>query len=336
MNMPQTIIQNLEYFLSEGVWKTVQDNSADKTTFLDCATIVKISLFSGLDEPVQDNDFKKILDNTEHQLLFSKINEEMSLIWNCFVRQQDLQMFLQVLIQQTSFDYLTWPISCATAPKLIVFDMDSTFIQIEVIDELAKAHNVGVEVSKVTESAMRGELDFSESLITRVACLKGLSSDTIEDIANNLPLSPGVDSLVNWAHQHDIRIAIVSGGFTPFVKKLAVQMNLFKVKANDLEIVNNKLTGKVLGDIVDAQAKADFVNQLKQQLNLQTNEIMSIGDGANDLLMMKETGFSLAYRAKPAVDKEAGGRMKTTYLDRLISVFYELTSNKLKGLIKIR
>jgi len=319
--MPLAIAKDLEYFFSYGVWKSVSDNSSYKTIFLNSTTIVKISLFSNLAESAQDNDFKKILSNTEHQMLFSKINRDNSLIWNCFIKQQDLQIFLQKLIQQTSFDYLVWPKGATSPPKLIVFDMDSTFIQIEVIDELAKSHNVGSEVSKVTESAMRGEIDFSESLITRVACLKGLSSDSIETIANSLPLSPGVDRLVKWAHHLDIKIAIVSGGFTPFVKKLAIQMNLFKVKANDLEIVKNKLTGKVLGDIVDAQAKADFINELKQQLNLQTSEIMSVGDGANDLLMMKETGFSLAYRAKPAVDKESGGRMKTTYLDRLINVF---------------
>lgn len=319
------IPKDLECFFSDGVWKSVSDNSANKTAFLNSATIVKISLFSNSAGPKQESEFNKMLDNIDHQMQFSKNIQEGSVIWICFIEERHLSLFLKNLNLLTSFDYLTWPKGCASilnsAPKLIVFDMDSTFIQIEVIDELAKAHNVGAEVSEVTESAMRGELDFSESLITRVACLKGLSSNTIKTIANSLSLSPGVDKLVKWAHLQDIKIAIVSGGFTPFVKKLATKMNLYKVKANDLEIEENKLTGKVLGDIVDAKAKADFINELKQQLNLQTNEIMSIGDGANDLLMMKETGFSLAYRAKPAVDKKAGGRMKTTNLDRLISVF---------------
>ncbi len=319
--MSHPILNNIEYLLTDGNWSVAQEKQNYSSAFLNNSTIRKITLFSDLDDSVQEADFIQILNNINQQLLFTKSIQQKSLVWNCFIEQQYLQIFLQNLIQTTSFDYLIWPKGRPSMPKLIIFDMDSTFIQIEVIDELAKAHNVGSEVSQVTESAMRGELDFSESLITRVACLRGLSSNTIENIANNLPVSPGVDRLVKWAHQQSIKIAIISGGFTPFVKKLAIQMNLFKVKANNLEIEKNQLTGKVLGDIVDAQAKANFVNELKQELNLQTNEIMSIGDGANDLLMMKETGFSLAYRAKPTVDREAGGRMKSTHLDKLINIF---------------
>lgn len=319
--MPQTITNDLDYFFSAADESAVRLTSEYKSDFLSRSTICNISLFTNLIESAQDIEFNTLLNHLTHSIFFKRKIQDNSVIWKCFIDQGELHAFLQNIVQYTSFDYLIWPKNYQSSPKLIVFDMDSTFIQIEVIDELAKAHNVGDKVSQVTEAAMRGELDFSESLITRVACLQGLSSRSIDHIANSLPLSFGVNRLVDWAHQQGIKIAIVSGGFTPFVEKLSLQMNLHKVKANHLQIIDEHLTGKVLGDIVDAQAKADFVNELKKELNLKKNEIMSIGDGANDLLMMKETGFSLAYRAKPAVDKEAGGRMKSTHLDKLISVF---------------
>lgn len=281
-----------------------------------------LSLLSHLESSVQCNEVNTLITSFDGELYFVKREIQNQIIWNCYASAEHFDKLIHHIMQNSDFDYLIWPKNNSLPPKLIVFDMDSTFIQIEVIDELAKAHNVGDKVSQVTESAMRGELDFSESLITRVACLKGLISDTINTIADRLPLSPGIEELVTWAHQNNVKIAIVSGGFTPFVNKLADKMDLFKVKANHLEIIDQKLTGKVVGDIVDAKAKADFVNQLKKELKLKAEEIMSIGDGANDLLMMKETGFSLAYRAKPAVDKEAGGRMKNTHLDKLINLFH--------------
>lgn len=241
-------------------------------------------------------------------------------IADVFVSKDWLDSFKSMVVEPSPFDFLIWPASDET-PKLLVFDMDSTFIEIEVIDELARLHGVGTQVAKVTEAAMRGELDFAKSLVSRVACLKGLSESSIDDICHRLPLSSGVQALIEVCHQRNVKIAIVSGGFTPFVGFLKEAMGLYKVKANCLEIKDGLLTGKVLGDIVDAQAKADFILELNEELGIKTEQFMTIGDGANDLVMMRETGFSLAYRAKPAVQKQAKGRMNSTHLNHLADIF---------------
>lgn len=259
---------------------------------------------------------------------FSRGNE----FWACSRDSEDLVVFdlyandefvnglLDLVKSLNAFDYVVWP-KTNVVPELLVFDMDSTFIQIEVIDELAKRHKVGEQVAKVTEAAMRGELDFAASLISRVSCLKGLSEEAIAIICNQLPLSKGVEQLVESCHQNNVKIAIVSGGFTPFVAHLKGKMNLYQVEANQLEVKDGYLTGQVVGSIVDAKAKADFVLQLTKQLNISTDKVMSIGDGANDLAMMKEAGFSLAYRAKPMVQEKALGRMNVSDLNHLIKIF---------------
>ena len=285
----------------------------------------KLSLFS-INQPPLDEEFNALLEVFNGQYKFSKRETSGTIIWHVFAEYSVLESWLNDISSGVSdstpaFDYILWPENCQQPPKLLVFDMDSTFIQIEVIDELAKRHGVGESVSEVTEAAMRGELDFSESLISRVACLKGLVDSTIDDISQKLPLSKGVKQLVDICKTQDVKIAIVSGGFTPFVGHLQQAMGLYRVKANDLEIADGKLTGRVLGSIVDANAKAVFVNQLKDELNLNRNEIMTIGDGANDLVMMAETGFNLAYRAKPTVQAQAKGRMNITDLNQLANIF---------------
>jgi len=227
---------------------------------------------------------------------------------------------LKQVLQKSSFDYLIWP-EQGLAPKLMVFDMDSTFIEIEVIDELARYAGVADKVSKVTERAMQGELDFAESLRHRVACLRDLDATVIEQIASQLPLSPGVEDLVRQAKLNGVASAIVSGGFEPFVQKLAEQLPLYAVKANQLEIIDQKLSGAVLGPIVDASAKADFVVSLAEQLDLPLAQVLCIGDGANDLQMMGVAGFSLAYRAKPMVQAQALGRFNEATLDCLADIF---------------
>jgi len=241
-------------------------------------------------------------------------------MWDVLVSRQGLAEFLSTLVEPSRLDYLCWS-EVKLPPQLLVFDMDSTFIEIEVIDELARRHGVGEQVASVTEAAMQGELDFAESLVSRVACLKGLSDSAISEICEILPLSKGVEELVERCHANHIKIAIVSGGFTPFVGHLKQTMNLFSVHANELETSEGQLTGKVVGGIVDAKAKADFVKELAASLNIAADQVMTIGDGANDLVMMKESGFSLAYRAKPRVQKEALGRMNLTSLNHLADVF---------------
>ena len=148
-----------------------------------------------------------------------------------------------------------------------------------------------------------------------------MSASTIDDIAQQLPLSDGVELLVDESSKSKVKTAIVSGGFTPFVEHLKYTMNLYEVRANHLEVENSHLTGKLAGDIVDAGAKAIFVNQLTNQLDITVNDVITIGDGANDLMMMKESGFSLAYKAKPAVQEKAKGRMNFTNLSILLLVF---------------
>jgi len=285
----------------------------------------KLSLFSKKNQSAglnnEEEKFISLLSVIEEPVYFTKKTAEDLFLWEVITDSNTLDVWLKQCVDPSDFDFILWPNNYFESPKLLVFDMDSTFIQIEVIDELARCHGVGDSVSKVTEAAMRGELDFAESLVSRVACLQGLDSLIIDDIANNLPLSKGVEKLVRQSRKHQVNTAIVSGGFTPFVSHLKTELSLFEVKANDLEIIEGKLSGKVLGNIVDAQAKANFVNELKAKLEIQKNEILTIGDGANDLLMMQESGFNLAYRAKPAVQQQAKGRMNLTYLNHLINVF---------------
>ncbi len=241
--------------------------------------------------------------------------------WEVFAEYETLKNITRHCHDNYNHDYLLWPELTHDAPQLLLFDMDSTFIEIEVIDELARQHGVGEQVSQVTEAAMRGELDFSESLVSRVSCLKGLSENVIERIAHQLPLSTGVKQLVNSAMSKGCQIAIVSGGFEPFVEHLQEQLGLFRVCANKLEVDQKKLTGRVKGAIVDAQAKEDFLYELCNELKISPKQAMAIGDGANDLKMMKAAGFNLAYRAKPKVQAEAMGRMNHINFEQLVSIF---------------
>jgi len=283
----------------------------------------KACLFSSVHkEKVQaDDHFIALLKSLSGPVYFKKRNSDNRLCWDVWSDEASINCWMENFLHQSDYDFLKWPQGQNEAPKLLVFDMDSTFIQIEVIDELARCHGVGDSVAEVTEAAMRGELDFSESLVSRVACLKGLSQDYISQIADNLPLSEGIDRLVQACHQHQVKVAIVSGGFTPFVERIKQKMSLYAVKANQLKIDQRQLTGELEGAIIDALAKADFVKQLSQQLQLKAGDILAIGDGANDLKMMQETGFSLAYKAKPAVQGQATGRIESTHLGYLIDVF---------------
>lgn len=282
--------------------------------------ISKMCLFADASLTIQTKHFTQLMSQLGEPIYFSLEKKSNELLWFVFASYSTL-LKIRRLINDENFDYLMWPEKIIEAPKLLLFDMDSTFIQIEVIDELAKKHDVGDKVSRVTEAAMRGELDFAQSLISRVQCLKNLASSTIHQIAESLPLSLGVKDLVTAAKVNHCRIAIVSGGFSPFANQLKKDLNLYKVKANDLEIINNRLTGKVLGDIVDAQVKANFLLSLCDELSISPDQAMAIGDGANDLNMMQAAGFNLAYKAKPKVQKQAKGCINHTNLGRLAAVF---------------
>ncbi len=296
--------------------------SQEIQSLINSEKLSKLSLFGVAELDLQSKLISDWLSSIEVEsvLAFRLLNKSQGIVWEVLAEYRVLNELTDKLPLE-AFDYLLWPEQRFTPPELMVFDMDSTFIQIEVIDELAHYHQVGEQVSSVTEAAMRGELDFSESLVSRVACLKGLAGSSIDDLAKKLPLSPGITELVESAKKHSCKIAIVSGGFMPFVEHLRQTMQLFKVNANQLEILDGELTGRVLGNIVDAQAKADFINQLCKELVISPSSVMAVGDGANDLKMMQVTGFNLAYYAKPKVRQAAKGKIDITQFDWLLSVF---------------
>ncbi|KLU17001.1 MULTISPECIES: phosphoserine phosphatase [Xenorhabdus] len=191
------------------------------------------------------------------------------------------------------------------SPGLLVMDMDSTAIQIECIDEIARLAGVGDKVAEITERAMQGELDFSESLRERVAQLAGADASILQQVMETLPLMPGLTSLVRKLQSLDWHVAIASGGFTFFADNLRQQLRLFAAVANQLEIKNGKLTGKVKGPIVDAKYKATTLIRLAKALNIPLSQTVAIGDGANDLKMIRKAGLGIAYHAKPKVYTQA-------------------------------
>jgi phosphoserine phosphatase len=205
-----------------------------------------------------------------------------------------------------------------TEPGLLVMDMDSTTIEIECIDEIAKLAGVGEEVAEVTERAMLGELDFAQSLHQRVATLADSPEDILRDVAKDIPLMAGLKPLIKELKKHNWRIAIASGGFTYFADHLKESLGLDAAFANTLEIVSGKLTGKVLGSVVDAQVKADSLAILSKEYGIPTRQTVAMGDGANDLVMMAAASFGVAFHAKPIVLAQADSSINNQGLDCLL------------------
>lgn len=202
--------------------------------------------------------------------------------------------------------------------KIVAFDMDSTLIQTEVIVELAKYAGVEKEVYEITESAMRGEIDFNESLRKRVSLLKGIDESALAEIAENLPLTQGVEKLMSNLQKVSFKTAILSGGFTFFGNYLKEKLGFDYAYANELEIINGKLTGKVLGEIVDGKKKAELLKEIarKEQINLE--QTIAVGDGANDLPMLKTAGLGIAFQAKPLVRETAEHAISCLGLDAIL------------------
>ncbi|PCK30223.1 phosphoserine phosphatase SerB [Pseudoalteromonas piscicida] len=192
-----------------------------------------------------------------------------------------------------------------TKPGLLVMDMDSTAIQIECIDEIARLAERFDEVASITAQAMAGELSFNESLHRRVASLAGVQLSQIQSLKDDLPLMPGIGALCQTLKQHNWHLAIASGGFTWFAEALIAPLHLDAVFANTLEVANEQLTGKVLGDIVDADKKAEVLALLATQYAIPMNQTVAIGDGANDLVMMAKAQLGVAIHGKPKVVENA-------------------------------
>ena len=202
--------------------------------------------------------------------------------------------------------------------RLICFDMDSTLIETEVIDELAIRAGVGEQVKAITERAMRGEIDFTESFRERVALLKGLDESVMQEIAENLPITEGVDRLMYVLKKYGYKIAILSGGFTYFGHYLQQKYGIDYVYANELEIENGKLTGRYLGDVVDGKRKAELLRLIAQVEKVDIAQTIAVGDGANDLPMLGIAGLGIAFHAKPKVVANAKQSINTIGLDGVL------------------
>jgi phosphoserine phosphatase len=202
--------------------------------------------------------------------------------------------------------------------RLVCFDMDSTLIQTEVIDELAHRAGVGEEVSKITEAAMRGEINFADSFKQRIALLKGLDEKVMIEIAENLPLTEGTERLFHTLRKYGFKTAILSGGFTYFGKYLQNKLGVDYVFANQLEIADGKLTGNYLGEIIDGNKKAELLRNIAFKEDIHLAQTVAVGDGSNDLPMINIAGLGIAFHAKPIVKKNAQHSISTIGLDAIL------------------
>lgn len=202
--------------------------------------------------------------------------------------------------------------------RLVCFDMDSTLIEAEVIDELAKAAGVGDQVVAITEAAMRGELDFKQSFAQRLALLKGLDESVLEGIARNLRLTEGAEKLIAALKKLGYKTAILSGGFEYFGRFIQQRLGIDYVYANQLEILDGKVTGNVAGQVVDGERKAQLLAMLAEQEGITLEQVIAVGDGANDLPMLNVAGLGIAFRAKPLVKASAEHSISTLGLDAIL------------------
>jgi len=202
--------------------------------------------------------------------------------------------------------------------RLVCFDMDSTLIQTEVIDELAELTGVGDQVRAITESAMNGEIDFSESFKKRMALLEGLSEEVLQNVAINLPITKGAHRLMKALKYYGYKTAILSGGFTYFGEYLQKELGIDYVYANQLEIKDGKLTGNYLGEIVDGKKKAEYLKAIAEREGIHINQTIAVGDGANDLPMLNLAGLGIAFHAKPKVKENASTSISSLGLDGIL------------------
>ena len=233
--------------------------------------------------------------------------------------REEMQRKLMLLSSELGMDFsLQQDNMYRRMRRLICFDMDSTLIQTECIDELAERAGVGEQVRAITESAMRGEIDFKESFAQRVALLKGLDESVMKEIAENLPITEGVERLMFVLKRYGYKIAILSGGFTYFGEYLQKKFGIDYVYANELEIIDGKLTGCYLGDVVDGKLKAELLRLIAQVEKVDIAQTIAVGDGANDLPMLSLAGLGIAFHAKPKVVANARQAINTIGLDGVL------------------
>lgn len=202
--------------------------------------------------------------------------------------------------------------------RLVCFDMDSTLIEQEVIDELALEAGVGEQVAEITERAMQGDLDFKQSFAARVTLLKGLDSQVLEKIAQRLTITEGTERLISTLKALGYRTAILSGGFQYFAEKLQQQLGIDEVYANQLDIVDGRVTGEVVGQVVDGARKAELLRMLAEKQGISLQQVIAVGDGANDLPMLSIAGLGVAFRAKPLVRQNATQAISSVGLDGIL------------------
>ena len=209
--------------------------------------------------------------------------------------------------------------------RLLVLDMDMTLIQMEVIDELARMAGVEEKVIKITEKAMNGEIDFNTALIERVSLLEGLDTAKMEKVYEQIVFTEGAEELIRIAKHLGYKTAVISGGFNFFTDKIKAKLKLDYAYANTLEIVDNKLTGKVLGNIINAQRKADLLEEIAEKENISLDQVIAVGDGANDLLMLEKAGLGVAFNAKQKVKEKADVALSSKPIN---SIYYLLVINE--------
>ncbi|MGI4849831.1 MAG: phosphoserine phosphatase SerB [Janthinobacterium lividum] len=244
--------------------------------------------------------------------------------WSC--EDVDGQAATQALVQRSALEqgvdatYLAAPLALADF-RLLAMDMDSTLITIECIDEIADLQGLKPQVAAITEAAMRGEIAFGESLTRRVALLKGLDAAALQRVYDQrLALSPGAENMLGAVHAAGIKTLLVSGGFTFFTERVKQRLGLDYAHSNELEILDGKLTGRVVGGIVDATEKKRTVQRICAELGITTQQAIVMGDGANDLEMMAVSGLSVAFRAKPLVREKADVALNFSGLDGILNL----------------
>jgi phosphoserine phosphatase len=232
-----------------------------------------------------------------------------------------LRQALAAAARRARCDVAVQPVSLVQRSKrLIVFDVDSTLVQGEVIEMLAARAGCEAEVRAVTEAAMAGEIDFTESLHRRVAALAGLPASSLDEVADDLELTPGARTTVRTLKRLGYRCGVVSGGFTAVIDRLALDLGLDFVAANELEVVDGRLTGRVLGRVIDRAGKAEALRRFAEEAGVPLDQTVAVGDGANDLDMLAAAGLGVAFNAKPVVAAAADTTLSYPYLDAVLFI----------------